>query len=226
MISRVVFWETKPAEELYDLQADPDNVNNLAEDSRYKDVLEELREANRQWIINSHDAGFIPEPMLFDISKTSTPYDYAHSSKYNIRRTLETAEMASSNDPKNYKTLQKLLSDNDPVIRYWAIIGLIISGQSSEKIKTELKKLLNDPYAHNRITASEALYKMGEKKIALQAIQNEIQCENRMQSIYALNVIESMTEYPRMLQKINDELGNCTHEYTRNILKSMARVKQ
>lgn len=220
------FWETKPTEELYDVQADPDNVNNLAEDPRYKDVLEELRETNRQWIISSYDAGFIPEPMLFDISRTSTPYDYAHSSKYDIRRTLETAEMASSNDPKNYKTLQKLLSDNDPVIRYWAIMGLIISGQSSEKIKTELKQLLNDPYAHNRIAASEALYKMGEKRIALQAIENEIQCENRMQSIYALNVIESMTEYPRMLREVNDKLDNCTHEYIKNIIKSMARVKQ
>lgn len=220
------FWETKPAEELYDVEADPYNVTNLAEDPRYKYVLEELREANRQWIISSYDAGFIPEPMLFEISKTSTPYDYAHSGKYDIRRTLETAEMASSNDPKNYEILLERLLDKDPVIRYWAIMGIIVSGQLSEKITTDLKKLLNDPYAHNRIAASEALYKIGEKKIAVQAIINEIQCENRIQSIYALNVIESTIEYPRMLQEINVKLDNCPHEYIKNILKSMARVKQ
>lgn len=220
------FWEAKPAEELYDVQADPHNVNNLAGNPHYRDILEELREANREWIISSRDAGFIPEPMLFDISGTSTPYDYAHSSNYDIRKTLETAEIASVNNPENYKILYKRLSDKDPVIRYWAIMGMIISGHTSGKIKIELKKLLGDPYAHNRIAAAEALYKSGKKEIALQAIQKEIQCGNRMQTIYALNVVESMSEYPRMLQGINSKLENCSHEYIRNIIKSMGRIKQ
>ncbi|MEL7585319.1 MAG: sulfatase-like hydrolase/transferase [Prolixibacteraceae bacterium] len=221
--TQIRFWETKPVEELYDVQSDPHNVNNLAADPRYKKILEELRDANSAWIISSCDAGFIPEPMLFEISRTSTPYDYAHSSKYDIRKTLETAEMASTNDPKNDEELYKRLSDDDPVIRYWAITGMIISVQSSEKIKTGLKKLLADSFAHNRIAASEALYKLGEKEIALQAIEKEIQCENPMQSVYALNVLEGMGEQPEILSRVSEKLKDCQIEYTTNIIKRISQ---
>jgi arylsulfatase A-like enzyme len=211
------FWETKPAEELYDVTSDPHNVNNLAGDPRYKNVLEKLRQANREWIIKSDDAGFIPEPMLLEISRTSTPYDYAHSDRYNICRVLETAEMASVNEPENNNTLYKRLSDKDPVVRYWAIVGMIVSGQSSKKIKDELIRLLNDPYAHNRIAAAEALYKSDEKEIVLRAVEKEIQCNNEMQTLYALNVLENMPEVFNQLKDINDRLKECKLKYLYNI---------
>ena len=37
------FWETKPVEELYDTENDPWEVNNLATDPNYKEVLERMR---------------------------------------------------------------------------------------------------------------------------------------------------------------------------------------
>lgn len=37
------FWEPKPVEELYDTQNDPWEVNNLADDPAYREILEEMR---------------------------------------------------------------------------------------------------------------------------------------------------------------------------------------
>lgn len=42
-------FERRPSEELYDLREDPDEVDNLADDPEYRDVLEELREALEDW---------------------------------------------------------------------------------------------------------------------------------------------------------------------------------
>ena len=40
------FWETKPPEELYDLQADPDEVKNLASSAAHSSTLERFRKAH------------------------------------------------------------------------------------------------------------------------------------------------------------------------------------
>ena len=44
------FAPTKPAEELYDTEADPDEVHNLADDPRHRAKLVELREALDRWM--------------------------------------------------------------------------------------------------------------------------------------------------------------------------------
>jgi uncharacterized sulfatase len=62
------FEPTKPVEELYDLAADPHEVNNLAGDPKYKDVLERMRKVHQEWCRETMDVGLIPEP-LFDEMK-------------------------------------------------------------------------------------------------------------------------------------------------------------
>ncbi len=62
------FEPTKPVEELYDTVADPHEVNNLAGDPQYKDVLERLRQVHGQWYRDTMDIGLIPEP-IFDEMK-------------------------------------------------------------------------------------------------------------------------------------------------------------
>lgn len=53
---------TRPAEELYDTLADPDNVKNLAADPAYAQIRLRLAGALDAWIETSNDQGEIPEP--------------------------------------------------------------------------------------------------------------------------------------------------------------------
>ena len=63
------FLKTKPIEELYDTEKDPHEVNNLAEDSQYKDVLERMRKVHLRWMKETGDVGFIPEPDFDELKR-------------------------------------------------------------------------------------------------------------------------------------------------------------
>lgn len=56
------FWSNyRPAEELYDLNNDPHEINNLAGNPAYKTQLEKSRETMAQWIKDTDDKGQYPE---------------------------------------------------------------------------------------------------------------------------------------------------------------------
>ena len=56
------FRPVKPLEELYDLEADPHEIHNLAGDPGHRETLERLRGALREWMLETGDMGLIPEP--------------------------------------------------------------------------------------------------------------------------------------------------------------------
>ena len=58
------FAKTKPAEELYDLDNDPDEVANLAESPQHQEILQRMRSALERWQKDTHDLGLIPEDQL------------------------------------------------------------------------------------------------------------------------------------------------------------------
>jgi len=62
-----IWMQTKPAEELYDLSTDPDEVHNLAGNSEYAAKLKELRKALSHWQLEVGDKGFIPERDLVEM---------------------------------------------------------------------------------------------------------------------------------------------------------------
>ena len=51
-----------PAEELYDLEMDPHEINNLATSSRHQAILKRLRGALEAWIRKTDDQGKTLEP--------------------------------------------------------------------------------------------------------------------------------------------------------------------
>ena len=63
------FEPTKPVEELYDTQSDPHEVKNLAEDPKYKDVLERMRKVHAKWVKETGDIGLIPEPEFDEMKR-------------------------------------------------------------------------------------------------------------------------------------------------------------
>ena len=58
---------TRPEEELYDLDRDPWETDNLASDPAHANTLVSLREKVDQWIIDTHDQGEIDENESVDV---------------------------------------------------------------------------------------------------------------------------------------------------------------
>lgn len=58
------FRETKPEEELFDAQADPHEIHDLAGEPKYAENLKELREACEQRVKVIADKNIMPEPEL------------------------------------------------------------------------------------------------------------------------------------------------------------------
>ena len=59
--NQVAWFKTKPVEELYDVENDPYELHNLANDPAYKAKLTELKTAFQAWTKETGDMGSIPE---------------------------------------------------------------------------------------------------------------------------------------------------------------------
>lgn len=63
-VQKLWFRSTRDPEELYDCDADPYHIHNLAHDQKYKGELQRLRAVLDKWQLDTHDLGGIPESEL------------------------------------------------------------------------------------------------------------------------------------------------------------------
>jgi arylsulfatase A-like enzyme len=63
LTEKLLFAEKRPAEELYDLKADPFELNNLVADPKYAQTLATMRKQLTDWEQRTGDKGVKPEPM-------------------------------------------------------------------------------------------------------------------------------------------------------------------
>jgi arylsulfatase A-like enzyme len=159
------FWQTKPAEELYDLQADPDEVNNLANSPEQQDTLARLRGATHDFLIETRDAGFLPEPLMQELAANGTIFDMAQDpSRYAIEKIITVAETATSGQPTATGELLDALESPNAAIRYWAILGLLIRGEDAvAQASEQLRALLVGNPSCVAIAAAEALARYGQE---------------------------------------------------------------
>lgn len=188
------FFNEKPAEELYDVTRDPDNVVNLAKVDEYKDILLKLRAEQERWIKEIKDVGFIPEPLVEEVSSEMPVYEYVRQEGFPYERIYETARMASSRDIAYADELLKRMDDPHPAIRYWAVTGAIILEMESPAVITVLKNRLEDEKAFIAAAAAEALHKSGVMEGVLEGLSYAMDSEYQMTRVYALNVLSQMGE--------------------------------
>jgi N-sulfoglucosamine sulfohydrolase len=183
------FWQPKPPEELYDTKNDPWEIHNLAEDPKFRAVLERLRQANQTHLLTIADAGFIPEATLASIDKTQPIYDYMRSGRQDRNALLEAAEYASSHEADPRK-LARLLKSSDPSVRYWAASGFRILGNNAQPYRKQLKKAASDPSESVAIVAAETLYLLNLEKEGRQALINVLASPHTSTRTQALNVVD------------------------------------
>jgi arylsulfatase A-like enzyme len=158
-----LFWQPKQPEELYDLQTDRDEVNNLAASPAHQEILARLRKAQQQLALKIRDVGFLPEGEIHSRATGTTPYAIGHDdAKYPFQRIFDAAELAASYKPEAVPALKKALTDSDSAVRYWGAMGFLIRGVAGVKAgHAELEKALNDDSPYVRITAARALGQHG-----------------------------------------------------------------
>jgi N-sulfoglucosamine sulfohydrolase len=170
------FFLPQPTEELYDTQADPYEIKNLAGLAVYADKLGAMRQKLDIQLLAARDAGFIPEPMMavIDQDSSTTLYDFCQSTeRYHLDEILVIASKAAKKDPGMIPELLKNLKHKDPVIRYWSILGLRVLGQEAKPALKDIEAVLEDPESSVRINAMITLGNTGQKSRALTLLIKE-----------------------------------------------------
>ena len=149
----------KPLEELYDTQADPHQIRNLAWVPEHHDALERMRRRLRAWMAETRDLGFLPEPELARRTAGTTLFEWARGVAPDpLPKIREAADWVGRPDALDRQA--GLLADADPAVRYWAAVGLAAQGKAAAPARGSLVRALGDACATVRIEAAGALARL------------------------------------------------------------------
>ncbi|TKG93927.1 sulfatase [Puteibacter caeruleilacunae] len=183
-----IYNTTRPAEELYDLENDPLEINNLALDPSYKKELKKMRTLLYKWMNEINDPGLIPEPYLEELGSE-------YGNKYLAMKQPELKginarliRIIEAGEQKDIQTLVRAVDSDDPSERYWAVTWLGVNKISTARER--LVSLIEDQEASVRIAANLALYKIDPTYNPLPALNKELKNENMIAGLYAMNAIE------------------------------------
>jgi arylsulfatase A-like enzyme len=234
------FWRSRPAEELYDLQNDPDEVMNLIflpSTGKTPDALKRFREAQLEHALKVRDVGLLPEDEIHRRSAFRTPYELGHDAKnYPLERILATAELASSLTSEGAGKLADTLKDDDSAVRYWSALGLLIHGGGAvTRHAATLRELLKDESPSVRVVAAEALGQFGTKDDVDASLKVLLELGHpKKNSIYvslaALNALDRLGEKTRpVLATLRDWPAEGTpadHRAVPGIARLLTKIKK
>ena len=193
------FSPTKPVEELYDCNADPHNIHNLAADPKFEKELKRLRKAHLAWVQDTLDLGLIPEPIITELRQDA-------GSEYNILRQpgmdkaadaiAFTANLASSGP----EALHQLLMATDhkvSTVRYWAATGIGNIGKPTKPALAAMHKALKDPSSAVRTAAARALCRLNQPEKALPVLINELTNGTQWERLHAAIALDEADEQAR-----------------------------
>ncbi|WP_233231560.1 sulfatase-like hydrolase/transferase [Tichowtungia aerotolerans] len=151
------FYKARPPEELFDLEKDPHEVNNLANDPSYADVLIEMRRALQQKEKALPDVGFFPEPVVLSESDGNA-VEFGRKNKERIEALIDIADLQLRPFPEAMPALEKALNSAVPAERYWGLITCSAFGKQALSLSKEIEAIsASDPDRFVRTRAAEFL---------------------------------------------------------------------
>ena len=189
------FWKPRAKEELFDLQADPNETVNLAGDSSHRGKLNELRKAMRKKMIQIVDLDLVPESTLheFEQSTGKARVDYEKQAGFDIEDIWDAADG---------KDMLENLESERVELRYWALVNLIASETSSiHAQKSALSKLRNDSSMAVQLKAAEFL--LSQKNDNPESIEKLLNLADKQNSNYyvSCNALDCLDRYRELLDE-------------------------
>lgn len=199
-VQELFFRETKPFEELYDLEADPHELNNLAGSSEHQQLLERMRAAHLEWAQRTVDTGLMPEPILVERAGDRGIYAVARDADAPLPfDEYRRAASLTGRGPSHLSELVQALAHPDPVVRYWSVVGLGALGEDAVPALGSLITMLDDASPSVRIAAASATLGLGETTNSLRVLAEALQHEQEYVRVLAANNIDNLGEQARPL---------------------------
>lgn len=182
--------ENKPAEELFDLSKDPDELHNLADNPDYAAVLARMRTAHDQWSDETMDTGLIPETILRSWEKQydASIYDIMRRESVPVREIRETA-LGQKTDVE----LVAALSHQNEGVRYWAAIQLGNQIESVQDLQP-LRSALEDAVPAVRMAAARAICMTAQPQAGLAVLDQALSHEDEWVRLSASIILDEMGE--------------------------------
>jgi len=134
------FFEPRAPECLFDLEADPHEVHNLADDPACAEVLAEMRGLLRERLKAMPDLSFIPEP-VFVAESGGDGYRYGQRHKQLISRLIDIADLQLLPFEQARPKIAEALDSQEPLERYWALITCSAFGRRAAVFTEKAKRL-------------------------------------------------------------------------------------
>ncbi|MFW5831427.1 MAG: sulfatase-like hydrolase/transferase [Prolixibacteraceae bacterium] len=210
---QTLFRPERTPEELYDVENDPFETNNIAGNPEYEEVMQEMRLKLRQEVLRTYDTGFMPEPEMNRLSDNSTPYELARNDEvFPLPEILAASDLMLEKKPGT-KSILKLLNHSNGFVRYWAVVSAQSLKLFEPEIVARLEELLNDDFKTVQIEAAKTLIKAGDDD-AVAVILNYMQGENDQLLLYAARAFELtwqlLPEIPEEFYQVYEKLKKQT----------------
>lgn len=180
------FFENKPAEELFDCAADPDNVHNLATDPAARPQVIRLRAALRAHQLAIRDTGFMPEPLMVAWSAKGSPAVVAADEKrYPLARILDQIDALQIPAQPDATALAAALRAPEDVLRYWGAVAALHSATPPN-----VTALLSDVEPVVRLAAAEVILRRGDHAVAWSVVEAVLKDATKTEGrLFAVNVV-------------------------------------
>ena len=196
------FADRKPAEELYDTQNDPWEINNLAAAPEHSQTLLRLRKAHWDWQDDTRDLGFLPEAIMneeakaagsqFAILRKDGGIDRLQSLRFAASISLDKASADQS-----AREVNAVLTSEDPAVLAWAFTiesevyrWLGDATKPGERFVTYMQE--KDPTV--RLAAARGAMIHGQVEKALPVLVEGLKHENEHIRLTAALILDEMAQ--------------------------------
>ena len=200
------FFEPRPAEELFDIEADPYETKNLATDPAFRKVLQEMRSILTGWVKGMPDLSFYPESELRK-KAFQNPAAFGQEHKQEISNLVGIADLALLAFEKARSGIGEALSSVDPWKRYWGLIACSSFGKKAAEFYETSRILTGDENLLVRTRAAEFLALTGTEdpgKVLKEALK---ETKDPVEAILVLNTVVLLMDGPYRYEfNITEEL--------------------
>ncbi|WP_159520518.1 sulfatase family protein [Sunxiuqinia indica] len=194
----------RPPVFLFDLEADPWETQNLANNPNYKEIVGKMESQLMDEVLQSKDIMFLPEYELSLVNKTVAPYNYRlDTTRYPIAEIYKVASLSGYVGSNVAQQQIAFLQDTNKIVRYWAAMGLRSqNAQLLEKYASEIRDAMDDDYPPVSVIASAIAYQQFHDSRARQLLQSFCLSNNEDLALMAVNYLLYIDEKEPFIETI------------------------